>query len=145
MDDHCLSLYTCKRCIVFKQFEGLNFDSLAGKCQNFPCQNFALYGIHLKPYRKPTSSNSIYALVKKLQFVNNICMPKYWYQITIFYLKNTGIKDWLLTSGISASLLNSMKTKAFHQLRISLTKPGIKCFLLCTTYKQRAPFIYLYT
>ena len=31
MDGHCLSPYTCKRCIVFKQFDGLNFDGLAGK------------------------------------------------------------------------------------------------------------------
>ena len=46
-DGHCLSPYTYKRCIVFKQFDGLNFDGLAGKRQkrqNFPCQNFALYG-----------------------------------------------------------------------------------------------------
>ena len=31
-----------------KQFDGLNIDGLAGKrqkCQNFPCQNFVLYGI----------------------------------------------------------------------------------------------------
>ena len=35
MDGHCLSLYTCKCCIVFKQFDKLNFDGLAGKCQNF--------------------------------------------------------------------------------------------------------------
>ena len=41
-DGHCLSPYTCKCCIVFKQFDGLNFDGL--KCQNFPHQNFALYG-----------------------------------------------------------------------------------------------------
>ena len=50
MDGHCLSLYTCKGCIVFKQFDGLNFDGLAGKHQkrqNFPHQNFALYGITL--------------------------------------------------------------------------------------------------
>ena len=49
-DGHCLSPYTCKRCIVFKQFDGLNFDGLDGKrqkCQNFPNQNFALYGIQL--------------------------------------------------------------------------------------------------
>ena len=46
-DGHCLSPYTCKRCIVFKQFDGLNFDGLAGKHQKrqiFPCQNFMLYG-----------------------------------------------------------------------------------------------------
>ena len=46
-DDHCLSPYNCKFCIVFKQFDRLNFDGLAGKrqkCQNFPHQNFALYG-----------------------------------------------------------------------------------------------------
>ena len=36
-----------KRCIVFKQFDGLNFDGSAGKCQNFPSQNFALYSIFL--------------------------------------------------------------------------------------------------
>ena len=43
MDGHCLSPYTFKFCAVFKQFDGLNFDSLAGKhqkCQNFPRQNF---------------------------------------------------------------------------------------------------------
>ena len=45
MDGHCLSPYTCKHCIVFKQFDGLNFDGLAGKHQNFPCQNFALQGM----------------------------------------------------------------------------------------------------
>ena len=47
MDGHCLLPYTYKLCIVFKQFDGLNFDSLAGKCQkhqNSPRQNFALYG-----------------------------------------------------------------------------------------------------
>ena len=39
MDGHCLSPYTCKCCIVCKQFDGLKFDGLAGKCQkhqNFP-------------------------------------------------------------------------------------------------------------
>ena len=38
-DGHCLSPYTCKRCTVFKQFDGLNFDGLAVKSQkrqNFP-------------------------------------------------------------------------------------------------------------
>ena len=30
MDGHCLSPYTCKRRIAFKQFDGLNFDGLAG-------------------------------------------------------------------------------------------------------------------
>ena len=47
---HCLSLYTCKRCIVFKQFDRLNLDSLAGKRQkrqNFPHQNFVPYSILL--------------------------------------------------------------------------------------------------
>ena len=39
----CLSPYTCKHCTVFKQFDGLKFDGLAGKQQkrqNFPHQNF---------------------------------------------------------------------------------------------------------
>ena len=38
-DGHCLSPYICKCCTVFKQFDGLNFDGLAGKHQkrqNFP-------------------------------------------------------------------------------------------------------------
>ena len=41
MDDYCLSRYTCKCCTIFKQFDGLNFDGLAGKHrkrQNFPRQ-----------------------------------------------------------------------------------------------------------
>ena len=45
MDGYCLSPFTCKYCIVFKQFDGLNFDGLAGKHQNSPNQNFAVYGI----------------------------------------------------------------------------------------------------
>ena len=35
MDGHCLSPYTCKLCIVFKQFDWLNFDGLAG-ASKFP-------------------------------------------------------------------------------------------------------------
>ena len=42
-DGHCLSPYTCKCCIVFKQFDGLNFDGLTGKYQKH--QKFELYGI----------------------------------------------------------------------------------------------------
>ena len=41
-DGHYLSPHTCKHCIVFKQFNELNFDGLAGKHQKY--QNFALYG-----------------------------------------------------------------------------------------------------
>ena len=47
-DGHCLSPYTCKCCIIVKQFDRLNFDGLAGKrqkCQSFPHQKFALYGM----------------------------------------------------------------------------------------------------
>ena len=43
MDGHCLSPYTCKYYIVVKQFDGLNFDGLAGKCQKrqiFPQPKF---------------------------------------------------------------------------------------------------------
>ena len=46
MDGHCLSPYTCKHCIVFKHYDELNFDGLAGKClksQISPRQNFVLY------------------------------------------------------------------------------------------------------
>ena len=46
-DGHYLLPCICKRCNVFKIFDGLKFDSLAGKRQkrqNFPCQNFALFG-----------------------------------------------------------------------------------------------------
>ena len=38
----------CNCCIVFEQFDGLNFDCLAGKRQkrqNFPPSNFVLYDI----------------------------------------------------------------------------------------------------
>ena len=47
MDGYRLSPYTCKCCIVFKQFDKLNFDGLVRKhqnCQNFPPSNFMLYG-----------------------------------------------------------------------------------------------------
>ena len=43
-DDHCLSQYTCKCCTIFKQFDRLNFDGLAGKHQkhqNFPQSKFS--------------------------------------------------------------------------------------------------------
>ena len=46
--DRWLNVFHHIRCIVFKQFDGLNFDSLAGKHQerqNPPHQNFVLYGI----------------------------------------------------------------------------------------------------
>ena len=42
-DGYCLSPYTCKRCTVFKKFDWLNFDGLAGKhqkCQNSPLSKF---------------------------------------------------------------------------------------------------------
>ena len=38
-DGYCLSPYTCKRCTILKQFDRLNCDGLARKCQkhqNFP-------------------------------------------------------------------------------------------------------------
>ena len=51
MDGHCLLPYTCKCCIVFKQFaDGLNFDGLAGKCQkrqNFPVKILRYMVYHL--------------------------------------------------------------------------------------------------
>ena len=47
-DGHCLSPYTCKSCIVFKQFDGLNFDGLAGKRQKH--QNFVLCSISHNSY-----------------------------------------------------------------------------------------------
>ena len=31
---HCFSPYTCKCCTVFKQFDGLYFDGLAGKASS---------------------------------------------------------------------------------------------------------------
>ena len=67
-DGHCLSPYTCKHYTVFKQFDGLNFDCLAGKCQKH--QNFALYSItnfsmlqyagtyHLLPYHRTCAKKS---------------------------------------------------------------------------------------
>ena len=39
MDGHCRSPCTCERCIIFKQFDGFNFDGTVGKHQkrqNFP-------------------------------------------------------------------------------------------------------------
>ena len=48
MDGYCILPYTCKCCTVLKQFDGLNFDGLAGKSKTskfYPGQNFPLYGI----------------------------------------------------------------------------------------------------
>ena len=56
---HCLSPYTCKRCTIFKQFDGLNFDGLAGerqKHQNFPPDKIFLYMVPSRPvyrYKSP--------------------------------------------------------------------------------------------
>ena len=52
-DGHLLSAYTCKCCIVLKQFDGLNYDGLAGKCQkrqNFPLSKFCAiwYSKHME-------------------------------------------------------------------------------------------------
>ena len=47
MDGHCCSTCTCECSVIFKQFDGLNFDGQAGKHQKrqtFPHQNFTLYG-----------------------------------------------------------------------------------------------------
>ena len=52
-DGHCLSPYTCTCCIVFKQFDRLNFDGLAEKHQKHqisPFQNFALYVFYVCIY-----------------------------------------------------------------------------------------------
>ena len=52
-DGHLLSAYTCKCCIVLKQFDGLNYDGLAGKSQkrqNFPLSKFCAirYSKHME-------------------------------------------------------------------------------------------------
>ena len=52
MDRYRLSPYTCKCCTVLKQFDGLNCDGLAQKCQkrqNFPLSKFCAiqyYSLH---------------------------------------------------------------------------------------------------
>ena len=63
MDGHCLSPYTCKRCIIFKQFDGLNFDGLAGKRQK--CQNFTPSKFCAIRY---TTKNFIRLFYKKIVF-----------------------------------------------------------------------------
>ena len=52
IDGHCLSPYTYKHCIVFKHFNGLNFDGPAGKCQkrqNFPIKILRYTVCHYTP------------------------------------------------------------------------------------------------
>ena len=48
---HCLTPYTCKCCIVFKQCDELNFDGIARKRQKcfkiLPVKKFALYSMHV--------------------------------------------------------------------------------------------------
>ena len=86
MDGHCLSPYTCKCCIVFKQFDGLNFDSLAGKhqkCQNFPPSKFC----------------TVRSMYTGLYFtVTNHSGPKCFniksYKITTLELRHTQVNIW---------------------------------------------------
>ena len=59
MDGHCLLPYTCECCIVFKQFDGLNFDGLAEKRQNFALYS-KLWPSHL---RKPKHLSSCFTYV----------------------------------------------------------------------------------
>ena len=49
-DIHCLTPYTCKRCIVFKQCDKLNFDGIARKhqkCFKILPVKIALYSMHV--------------------------------------------------------------------------------------------------
>ena len=62
MDGKCLSPYTCKCCGVFKQFDRLNFDGLAGKHQKH--QDFVLYGIRL-----PCNVSNIDIILKPIQWI----------------------------------------------------------------------------
>ena len=41
-DVYFLSPYNCKHSTVFKQFDGLNFDGLAGMCQNIKILHYTV-------------------------------------------------------------------------------------------------------
>ena len=91
MDDHCLLPYTCKGCIVFKQFDGLNFDGLAGKRQKR--QNFALYG-NRPPNRLLIVSTNLdgFSLANHGRFAKLVCQTFPVYGIIIL----RGIQELLL-------------------------------------------------
>ena len=62
-DGHCLSPYTCKQCIVFKQFDRLNLDGLAGKRQNFPPVKILRYTVYLSQLVTTTQKVSCYYII----------------------------------------------------------------------------------
>ena len=62
-----------------KQFDGLTIDGLAGKRQkrqNFPCQNFVLYGILLSTFLLITQVDTK---------INGYSSHYYWFIISYYY------------------------------------------------------------
>ena len=90
MDGPFLSPYTCKYCIVFKQFDGLKFDTLAGKhrkCQNFPpskfCYNSAIIYSSANFDKRRLSrnernlQNKTVAIIQMLSKISKFAVPTY--------------------------------------------------------------------
>ena len=71
-DGHCLSPYTCKRYTVFKQFDGLNFDCLAGKHQKH--QNFALYSIHILTEQQHGFRHGLYIMLDSADYIGRFAI-----------------------------------------------------------------------
>ena len=93
-DGHCLSPYTCKSCIAFKQFDGFNFDGLAGKRQkrqNFPRKNFALYGMYkIKHSALGLDAKKHLALLHAILAISASCLM-------LYFPYSTGGNDLTLT------------------------------------------------
>ena len=71
-DGYCISPYTCKRCTAFKQFDGLNFDSLAWKRQkrqNFTPVEILRYMVCYKKVLSQLCNNEYFYLGGKQNWI----------------------------------------------------------------------------
>ena len=90
-DGHCLSPYTCKRCIVFQQLDGLNFDNLAGKHQKR--QNPPL-PINILRYMANITKDCSQFLVMPIRQTTSDVMVLKIFLILYFYQQSTTLKDF---------------------------------------------------
>ena len=77
MDGHCLPPYTRKYCVVFKQFDGLNFDGLAGSLKNVKILRYTV--IARSHALCITSIESIFSVDSDLEHTCSLSWESYFY------------------------------------------------------------------
>ena len=94
-DGHCLPPYTCKCCVVFKQFDGLNFDGLAGKPQKR--QNFAIYGNVAKLRLVHNLYRINFSVDSDLEHTCSLCWESYFYPDSFIAMELKTIPAYVAT------------------------------------------------